>query len=131
MADNPILPQLPDEIPIDLKRWSDPLQRRIEIPASTLWPMACLAHEVGLGIASDARTPELDAWLWQVQQGVVEIVGADSWDEAVEILHISVRKRRSLAAWLKSGAAPPGIRTRLEAVLEGASADLGKAPGGD
>jgi hypothetical protein len=44
------VPSPHDEIRLALRRWSDALQRHIDIPAYVLWPMACLAYEVDLTV---------------------------------------------------------------------------------
>lgn len=117
---------LSEKLRVDPKRWSDALQRSIEIPASALWPVACLAYEVDSRIDHDARTPELEAWLWRVQQVVAEIVGVGTWDDAVKILDIPARSQSSLAAWVRGGAAPPSIASRLQVDRQAGPEDTGR-----
>lgn len=103
-----------NSIPIDLVRWSDALQRHIDMPASALWLMACLAHEVDSTVPAEEMTPALRSWLFRVEEMVTQIVGARSWDEAVRRLQIPERSERSLRAWVEIGAAPPALRELLD-----------------
>jgi hypothetical protein len=102
-----------DPIRLDLRRWSDALQRHIDIPAYVLWPMACLAYEVELTVPTEAMTPEMEAWLWRVKAAVVDVVGAETWHEAVGLMGIAEGRRGSLSAWLDSGEAPRDLHERL------------------
>lgn len=104
-----------------LRRWSDALQRDIDIPASALWSMACLAYEVDSTLAKEARTPELEAWLLRVQEAVVEVVGAADWVGAVRVLQIPDRSPRSLAVWAEGSGVEPELRKRLKCALEAKS----------
>lgn len=100
-------------IRLDPVGWSDALQRHIDVPASAIWFMACLAHEVDSTVPSEVITPALQAWLFRVEEFVTEIVEASSWDEAVRILQIPERSHRSLAGWVEDGSAPPVFRELL------------------
>lgn len=107
----------PTVVRLDLLNWSDALQRHINVPAYSLWLMACLAWEVESTIEPDAMTPELEAWLFRVEQLVISVVGVGTWEEAVRTLRISARSRGSLAAWLRRDEVPPRLREKLTEVL--------------
>lgn len=107
---------------VDPSRWSDALQRYLDVPAVALWVMACLAHEVDSSVSHDTMTPEVAAWLYRAEALVTGLVGVDSWDEAARILLIPARAPASLAAWLdhEGDAVPPRLRRALtEAPREG------------
>lgn len=109
------------DLRIDLKRWSDALQAYVDVPASAVWCMACLAHEVDATVPPDAITPATQAWLYRVKESVRQVVGAPSWEEALRMLDVPRRSHRSLAAWLEIGGAPTHLRETLPAYLNGLS----------
>jgi hypothetical protein len=112
-------PSPDDAIRLDLRRWSDVLQRHIDLPAYVLWPMACLAYEVELTVPKETMTPELEAWLWRVKAAVVDVVGTENWHEAVGLMQIAQRRRGSLSVWLDSGQAPRDLHERLRSSWDG------------
>lgn len=106
---------LPDELRVDIHHWSDALQRRIDLPAHALWYMAALAYEVDSSVPAEAVTPEIRAWLYKVEGLVAEVIGVETWDEAVRVLGLPDGSGRSLAAWLSlDDTIPPGLRRALE-----------------
>jgi uncharacterized protein (DUF433 family) len=89
-------------IPDGLLTWSDALQRHIRVPASTIWVLACLAHEVDASVRIEDMPNFVRRWLRRAEHHVADVVGADSWDEAVRMLPLH-RSIDSLDRWEADG----------------------------
>lgn len=113
-------PKDDDHIRVDLRHWSDALQRRIHVPPSALWVMANLAHEAER-VPIENMTPELSGWLYRTERMVAEIVGVDSWDAATRALLIPENSRGSLQAHLQNLPADE-VPARLTELRDGVAA---------